>query len=202
MRTVRFFSITVFIALGSWVGCAHADKAKPLAPVKPVKITAQSNPTTDGGRGTPSLDDFFRPAAWIHVDGQAGMFSSERGKPKLEWEIKVPVGASPTFRVEVFEPLLGNPKDFSCTLETIKGSGKTAYAISSKEGKFSSETEYSLLKPGNDFVIRNRNSGDVVREIAPLEPGTYVIAAGIKNAKTGKEALAVTYFTVRDGDEE
>ena len=202
MRTVRFFSIAVVIAFGTWVGCAQADKAKPVVSGKPVKLTAQSNPTTDGGRGTPSLDDFFRPAAWIHVGGQAGTFSSEGGKPKLEWEIKRPVGSSPTFRVEAFEPLLGNPKEFSCTLEIIKGSGKTAYAISSKKGKFSSGTEYSLLKPGDDFVIRNRTSGDVVREIAPLEPGTYVIAAGIKNAKTGKEALVVTYFTVRETDEE
>jgi hypothetical protein len=200
MRTVRFFSIVMIFAFGTWVGCAQADKAKPATAGKPIKVTVQSNPTTDGGRGTPSLDDFFRPAAWIHVGGKDGAFSSEGGKPNLEWEIKAPVSASPTFRIEAFEPLLGNPKEFFCTLEAIKGSGTMAYAISSKKGKFSAGTEYSLLKPGDDFVIRNRATGDVVREIAPLSSGTFVIAAGIKNAKTGKEALAVTYFTVRDSD--
>ena len=41
--------------------------------------------------------------------------------------------------------------------------------------------------------------GAVVAEAAPLAPGTYLLAAGIENSQTGKEALAITFFTVEEG---
>jgi hypothetical protein len=159
-----------------------------------------SNPTALAGRGEPSLDDAFRPAAWVYVDGQAGKFIDRDGNPQVQWVIDTPVSPSPTFRVQAYGPLMGTPRDFACTLDAHQASEGTtvAYAIKAAEGTFKTGHDYSLLHPGEGFTIRNRLTGDVVSEIAPLEPGSYLIAAGIKNLETGKEALAVTQFVVGD----
>ena len=47
-------------------------------------------------------------------------------------------------------------------------------------------------------VIGVVSIGDIVKEIAPLAPGTYAIVGGLENRSTGKRALAVSYFTVGD----
>ncbi len=163
-------------------------------------FTAENNPTTLAGRGEPSLDDFFRLPAWIYVDGKEGKFIEREDKPQVQWLIEEPVGYSPTFRVEAYEPLLGTPKDFTCQLDTVDSpeASTIAYSFQANPGTFRVGHEYSLLKPGNDFTIRNRESGDVVTEIPPLVPGTYVLWAGIKNLEAGKEGLAITYFTVAE----
>jgi len=178
------------------------EKAQPAPPTQPstrASFTAENNPTARAGRGVPDLNEFYRPAAWIYVDGQEGRFVEEGGQLRVQWTIETPVSESPTFRVEAFEPLLGSPKDFACTLDAVEGGGSsTAYAIKAVEGTFEVGREYSLLRPGDNFVVRNRVSGDVVQEIPPLPPGHYMIAAGIKNLQTGKEALAITSFTVAE----
>ena len=56
--------------------------------------------------------------------------------------------------------------------------------------------DYSLTNPGPDFVIRVPNSDTLMEEVEPLEPGNYMVTAGVKNSGTGARALAVTYFTV------
>ena len=71
--------------------------------------------------------------------------------------------------------------------------------IAANEGTFSPGRDYPLLNPGDNFVIRNSLSGDIVREIAPLAPGTYALVGGLENRATGKRALTVTYFTVGEG---
>ncbi len=171
---------------------------KAAAPAKRQTLTAANNPTTMGGRGAPDLDDRNRPAAWIYIDGHAGTFREEEGNQLLQWFTEGEVSNSPTFRVEAFEPLLGTPKDFKAVLRTVESTdgSDVMYPIAAYDNTFEIGKEYSLLNPGESFIIRNGQSGDVVKEISPLSPGTYAIAAGVKNAATGKETLAVTYFTV------
>jgi hypothetical protein len=186
------------------LGCESSQK-RPIAndgPAKPVQratLTSENNPTALAGRGEPDLDDWLRPAAWIYIDGQAGRFLDVDGSPQGQWTIGTPVSSSPTFRVEAYDPLLGNPRDFSCVVQPVDvgGSQTVTYVFSAVKGTFEVGREYSLLKPGKNFVIRNYSTGDVVLEIPRLAPGTYLMAAGVKNLRKAKEGHAVTYFTVR-----
>ncbi len=175
---------------------AHA--AAPAAKSAPSKFTAANNPTILAGRGEPSLEERSRPAAWIFVDGKGGKFTSREGEPLTQWIIDGPVSSSPTFRVEGYEPLLGNPKDFKYVLQAVDSSGSTTvvYGIAANEGTFAPGRDYPLLNPGENFVIRNGFTGDIVKEISPLPPGTYAIVGGLENTSTGKRALTVSYFTV------
>ena len=119
----------------------------------------------------------------------------------MEWIIDKPVSSTPMFQVEVFEPLLGKPANFSCALKSRDAQDQPTgiyYGIAAKEGKFKVSTAYSLLNPGGSFVIRDA-TGDVIDEIAPLAPGKYLIAAAVENPDV-KKVLAITYFTVGEGD--
>lgn len=168
------------------------------APVHGEAFTAESNPTSRCGRGEPSLEDQFRPAAWVYIDGNAGKYTEEDGNPQVQWVIEEPVSGSATFRVEVFEPLLGTPTSFRCVIQTIdtEGGAAVVYSFKAEDGTFEVGRDYSLVNPGKDFAIRNRMSGDAVAEMPPLVPGEYLMAAGIRNDETEKDALAITYFTV------
>lgn len=165
-------------------------------------LTAENNPTTRGGRGAPDLENPQSPAAWIYVDGKSGKYKDEGSQKLLQWFVEEPVGATPKFRVEAYEPLMGAPKDFKAVLRTVEPAEglDLVYGIAAKDGTFEVGKEYSLLNPGENFVIRNGLTGDEVKEIAPLPSGKYAFAAGVKNATTGKETLAVTYFTVKSSD--
>lgn len=176
---------------------ASQPKVKQVRTAKYV-LRVAANPTTKSGRGEPSLTDIKRPAAWIHIDGHDGAYGEKDGKPDAAWVIKGKVSASPSFTVEAFSTLLGKPKDFVATLysEELKDGSKIAYSFKAKKRTFEVGRKYALLAPGNDFVIRNLTTGDVVLEIPPLPAGTYVLAAGVKNLDTGKEALAISRFTV------
>lgn len=182
---------------------ATAEKT-PAAKSEPAKreiFTAENNPTTKAGRGAPDLEKPQNPAAWVYFDGKAGKYKEENGQQLLQWFIEEPVSATPKFRVEAFEPLLGVPKDMKAVLRTVETPDSTEsvyYGIAANDGKFEVGKEYSLLSPGDDFVIRNLTTGDVVKEIASLPPGKYAFAAGVKNSASGKESLAVTYFTVKN----
>ena len=166
-------------------------------PAKPA-VAVVDNPTTRSGRGVPDLDSWGRPAAWVYVDGQEGRYVEKDGRPLIQWILDTPVSRTPTFRVEAYEPVLGTPKDFQCALQTYESSAgpPILYAIRAKEGTFEVGKEYSLIKPGDNFVIVDKKTDQVVETIPHLDPGTYGIAAGIKNSETGKEGLAVTYFIV------
>jgi hypothetical protein len=214
MHTLKIVcGLTLCVVLLSGA-CASSKKSRPIAgsgsgpevrssgaeSARPAPFTADDNPTTNGGRGAPTLDDFFAPAAWIYVDGMAGMYLEQDGNPQVQWVIEAPTNSMPTFRAEAFAPLVGDARDFACTVDTVDSAdGSTvAYAIKADEGTFRLGQTYSLCQPGSNFTIRNRMTGDVVTEIAPLTPGTYVIAGSVKNLQTGKEALAITYFTVSE----
>ncbi len=165
-------------------------------------FTAENNPTTKAGRGAPDLDNPQSPAAWVFIDGKAGKFKEEGGQPLLQWFLDDPVSASPKFRVEAFEPLLGTPKDFKAVLRSVEPADgiDLVYGIAAKEAAFEVGKDYSLLNPGENFVIRNGITGDEVKEISPLPSGKYAIAAGVTNTATGKQSLAVTYFTVKSDE--
>jgi hypothetical protein len=207
--TMRTCAIAIVLTAGVlvyWAGCQAPSSRGPAdegqqQPARRASLTAQNNPTTLAGRGEPSLEDTFRPAAWIFIDGREGAFLERDGNPQVQWFIEDPVGSSPTFRVEAYEPVLGVPRDFNCILDTVESAdgSKIEYAFSAEEGTFRVGYEYSLLNPGENFTVRNRTTGDVVAEIPPLAPGTYLLAAGVKNLGTGKEGLAITYFTVGEG---
>jgi hypothetical protein len=195
-----------------------ANAEKPVTPDKPANaekkaearpgdgkrevFSAENNPTTKAGRGAPDLDNPQSPAAWVYIDGKAGKFKEEGGLPLLQWFLEEPVGASPKFRVEAFEPLLGTPKDFKAVLRSVEPADGVdlVYGIAAKEGTFEVGQEYSLLNPGENFVIRNGLTGDVLKEISPLPSGKYAVAAGVINTATGKQSLAVTYFTVKSDE--
>lgn len=215
MRKLSVFTIVVgLLGVGVVGGCSSppsrdreprgvAGTAKSTAPTsvatsKAARFNAVNNPTTLAGRGEPSLDERARPAAWVFIDGKAGKFTDRDGEPLTQWIVEGPVSSSPTFRVEGYEPLLGSPRDFKCVLQAVDSSeGSTAvYGIAAKEGTFTPGHDYPLLHPGENFVIRNGLTGDVVTEIAPLAPGAYAIVGGLENRATGKRALAVSYFTI------
>lgn len=164
----------------------------------PVVFTDETNPTTKCGRGEPSLDDQFRPAAWVYIDGEEGRFIEQDGNPQLQWVIDGPVSRSPTFRVGIYEPLVGIPKDFKCVLQTIESvdGSDVRYGILTQDGKFEIGKSYSLLRPGDEFIIRNLVTGDIVREFPPLAPGRYAFAAAVGRSDSKNRAAAVTFFTV------
>lgn len=216
MRNV-LVCLPLCLALGGFVGCdkpqkknsapvagssnaAHVEKHL-AAPAARTPHTALNNPTTRGGRGSPDLEDKDRPAAWVFIDDHEGEYRSENGVALMQWFIDGPVRKTPTFRVEVFEPLLGAPRDFQCVLQTDKSEdgSRVIYTIKAAEGGFEIGRTYDLLNPGEGFTIVNPMNGEQLKSIPPLTPGRYGIAAGIRNAETGKEGLAVTYFVVGDG---
>lgn len=188
-------------------GCSGNDgetkrgttKSRSSSSAPRVRFTASNNPTTLDGRGEPSLEDQNRPAAWIFVDGKSGRFVEKNGEPMMQWIIDEPVSPTPTFRVEVYEPLLGKADGFKSLLQssTQAEEDKPTYAIRA-ESAFAPGREYSLTKPGEEFIILTYPAGDLVSEIAPLEPGQYAFAATIENTSADKETLAITYFTVAD----
>jgi hypothetical protein len=188
MRTILASATIGLILLET--GCATTSMRE--------SYTAGQNPTAAAGRGEPSLDDEFRPAAWLFIDGKEGVFSDVDGNPQMQWVISDPVSPAPTFRVEAFEPLLGKPSVFKCVLRTIEAADGSdiTYGIASEGGDFEAGKDYSLVSPGEGFVIREGPTLDVVDSIKPLAPGRYLIAASVTNRETEKVELAVTYFTV------
>jgi len=182
-------------------GSASPKRSVTETTFKPNGYSKTNNPTTAAGRGEPSLEDAQRPAAWVFIDGAPGQFTERDGQKLIQWTIDQPASDAPTFRVEGFEPLIGGARDFKCVLRAVDSTEGTdfMYGIAAKPGTFQTGKDYSLLNPGGNFVIRNGWTGDVVLEVAPLAPGAYAIAAGLENAKTGKKAAAVTYFTVGGG---
>lgn len=165
---------------------------------KHVVFTSENNPTTRAGRGEPSVDDQFRPAAWVFVDGNGGTFVERDGQERLEWMIEGTVSSRPVFRVEALKSFVGDAKDFSCLLRTVTSSDGSDiyYAIKADEGTFELGKDYSLLNPGKNFTIRNGLTRDVVAKIARLTPGQYLIATAIGKPNSGKRVLAVSHFTV------
>lgn len=205
MRSKRILASVVIGLILVGYGCTpkgdgikgHVDQPKRKR--VNVSYTTAHNPTKDADRGDPdpTLQDEFRPAAWVLIDGMEGTFVEIDGNPQLQWIVEEPVSATPTFRVEAFEPIMGSPTVFKCALRTrdaVDGSN-LAYGIASEEGEFRVGREYSLVSPGDGFVIR-QPTGDIVDKIGPLSPGHYLIAASVRNPDSDKTALAVTYFTV------
>lgn len=211
MKTNKMFRAALIAGCVFFVGCqSGGNKARTTGDRQggprqderastPV-YTASHNPTTLAGRGQPSLDDQFRPAAWILVDDQEGRYPEVDGHPHLEWVIGGSVSTSPTFRVEVFPPLLGQPDGFKAVLQSMhtRDGSSLFYGLTADAGSFTPGTTYNLLNPGPNFTIRNLITGDVVQEMGELPPGKYAFAGGIRNAQTGAETPAVTFFTVGD----
>ena len=188
-------------AIESWpaVG-SKSPSAQPKSQKTHVIYTADNNPTTLAGRGAPSLDDQFRPAAWIFIDGKDGKFTEVNGSPHLEWVIETPVTTSPTFRVAVYPPLLGEPDEFKAVIQSIETAdgSKLMYGLTAEKGSFDFGRDYSLLNPGSGFTVRNLMTGDVVSRISELPEGRYLIAGGIENTKKGARTPAVTFFSVSE----
>ena len=206
MRKLTVLGTSLLLLMACLTACRSSQPAKDVA-TEPTgaadrqvraELTPENNPTTLAGRGEPSLDDPVRPAAWIYVDGLSGRFAEREGNPQLEWVIDDPVGSTPTFRVESYGPLLGTPRNFRYLLKTVDSvdGSEVAYAVAAVKKTFVTGREYPLLDPGDNFIIRNWSTGDILRRIAPLAPGTYLMAGGVTNSSTGTEAAAVTYFTV------
>ena len=220
MRRYTIFSILMMGLLIINVGCQTTGKPQ-------LPYTAEHNPTVLAGRGEPHPDEYQRPAAWVLIDGYEGHFlcktcdpdtgectyhvedgsddnricANLEGHPQVQFEIDETVSAKPTFRAEVYEPLLGVPHDFNCLLKSRddeEGSMGLYYAIEAKPGTFEVRKWISLVSPGKDFVIKDLSQAgmNIVEKIPPLPPGKYTLAAGIKNTEKGQEAAAITYFTV------
>ena len=203
MRRTSWINVLAAGILVAGVGCGPKNvtvgpTAQAGGRLIPVVFTDETNPTTKCGRGEPSLDDQFRPAAWVYIDGEEGRFIERDGHPQLQWVIDGPVSRSPTFRVGIYEPLVGIPKDFKCVLQTIESvdGSDIRYGILTQDGKFEIGKSYSLLRPGDEFIIRNLVTGDIVREFPPLAPGRYAFAAAVGRSDSKNRAAAVTFFTV------
>ena len=190
MKKFTAFNLLVTAILVISVGCA-------IGPKRP-RITADDNPTTNAGRGQPSLDERTCPAAWIYINGQEGQFTDKGGQPLLQWIIDTPVCAEPTFSVEVFEDVLPLPVDFKCVLQSrdAEGTPTISYGIAADDGTFEVGKVYSLLSPCEHFTVRDPDTGEVLESSEPLAPGKYLIAGKLENREKGLETAAVTYFTV------
>ena len=199
-------ALTALVTL-SMTGCASqpsrdASKTKGKSTRRSatprVIFTADNNPTTNAGRGAPSVEDQFRQAAWIFVDDKDGKFIEKDGMPQIQWVIGEPVSRSPTFRVETFQPLVGAPKDFNCLLRSLDNHDgpDIYYGIQAAPGTFEVGKDYSLLDPGANFTIRNGFTRDEVSKIDALPPGRYMITGGVGAPSSDKRVLAVTHFTV------
>lgn len=215
MQTMRYMRLAIAGLMVIVTGCAGSGtttqptqtvQTKASTPthqkrVQRAAFTVSNNPTSNAGRGEPDLEDPFRPSAWVFIGGQEGRFIEKDGNQLVQWVIGSSVNNSPTIRIEAMADLLGNPDNFACTLDTYNAldGSKIAYAIKADDGTFQTGREYSLLKPGKNFTIRNRLTGDVVHEISELAAGTYLIAAKVENSKTGQRGLAITSFTVGHG---
>jgi hypothetical protein len=44
--------------------------------------------------------------------------------------------------------------------------------------------------------VKDLTTGKTVRQISPLAPGEYIIAAALESPPDGKKTAAVSYFTV------
>lgn len=221
MRTLTLSVAVIGLVLNS--GCEKSTKngstsstkpaatnqpqaSKPVAhnPAPRVKFTSENNPTSKSGRGLPDLNSTDRPAAWAFVDGIEGEYRMENGRPLLQWFIDGPVSATPIFRIEVYEPLIGDPKDFQCALQSNSEGNPMIYAMKAEPGTFNVGQDYNMLRPGDNFTILNKTTNEVVKEIPPLAPGKYGFVASIRRSEkdaggeitSAVEALAVTYFTV------
>lgn len=209
MRSKKILASALFGLILVGYGCTpndggikgHVDQRKGKKPRVP--YTTAHNPTKDADRGDPDpdLQDEFRPAAWVLIDGMEGSFTEVNGHPQVQWIVEGPVSSTPTFRVEAFEPVLGTPTMFKCAVRTIEAAdgSNVTYGIASDEDAFRVGWDYSLLAPGKGFVIREP-TGDIVDRIKPLAPGRYLIAASVQNPESNKTALAVTYFTVGEAE--
>jgi len=203
MRKVCILSSLILMTLVLTAGCQSGDASSGVITGgqragRYVGFTGADNPTTKAGRGEPNLHNEDQAAAWIYIDGYAGEYVELDGNPQLQWIITKPVHASPKFRVEAYTPLVGVPDAFSCVLRSIstRGGVPVVYMIAAKEGRFQPGRDYSLTNPGDDFVIRDGNTRDIIAEISPLPAGEYALAASVKNTMKDVAALAVTYFTV------
>ncbi len=177
----------------------HAEAKAERASVQKTVWTAENNPTTRGGRGEPSLDDKDRPAAWAFIDGREGKYQEENGKKLMQWVIETPISNTPSFRVDVYEPLLGEPTNFQAVIQSEKldDGSMAVYTIRAEEGSFKVGQDYSLLAPGPNFTLTDKMTNQTLESIPPLKPGRYGFVAGIKNLQMNQEGLAITYFIVR-----
>ncbi len=190
MLTLKSMSILSLGFIVLVAGCETTGK-KPREP-----YTTEKNPTTLAGRGDPDLEDLFRPAAWVLIDGYEGEYIERDGNPQMQWVIKKPVSSTPTFRAEAYDVLLGDPDVFKCVLQTREATDgiSVKYGIS-RESDFECGHEYSLTNPGEGFVIRAPEGG-TVDSIDPLGPGEYLLAATVQNSTSGEKTVAITFFTV------
>jgi len=188
MKKTAVFGTIATLMLALNVGCKSGK----------TKLSLADNPTTQAGRGDPTLDDRTRPCAWVHVDGQKGTFREQDGQPLLQWIIETPVSPTPTFRVEVLDEVIQPPLGFKCVLQTreAQDGALVSYGLSADASGFVVGNDYSLTNPGSVFTVKNLTTGETVNEIGPLAPGDYLIAAALENKAHGKETAAVSYFTV------
>lgn len=187
----RMVAVTALVVL---MGATTASAVDSKAAASP-----EDNPTTKGGRGEPDLHDPRRPAAWIHIDDKEGRFVNRAGFPQVQWMIEGGVSRKPTFRVEVYKPLLGEVSEFRGVLHTHESPDNTlvAYLITAEPGKFKPGQTYSLISPGEGFTIRDLQAEKEVDIIPLLSPATYSFTVAVGNTGSSKEALAISNFNVR-----
>jgi hypothetical protein len=132
------------------------------------------------------------------IDGHAGRFIETDGRRQVQWVIDEPACSTPTFRVEAYKGLLADPDTFASVVVSYPAEEgrNVAYGISADAGSFKVGRNYPLLNPGPGFVVRNTEIQEVMADIDPLPPGSYVLTAKIENSATGAKTVAVTQFTV------
>ncbi len=171
-----------------------------IAIITLIQGCATTNSSSKLGRGKHSLDNLAKPAAWIQIDGHAGEYRNDAdGQPLIPWYITASASPTPTFRVDVHKPLLGDAVDFQCIIQSQDMSDKAtaiAYGIKANEGTFELGTDYNLLAPGENFELRKAATANIITEADPLAAGDYVIAATLTNRETGQSAVAISHFTV------
>ncbi len=171
-----------------------------IAIIALIQGCATTNSSAKSGQGKPSLDNLAQPAAWINIDGNAGEYHNDAdGQPMTPWYITMPASATPTFRVNVHKPLLGEAVDFQCIIQSQDMSDKAtaiAYGLKANDGTFELGQDYNLLSPGENFVLRKAATDVIITNADPLAAGDYVIAATLTNRENSKSAVAISYFTI------
>jgi len=178
----------------------RATAISTIAIIALIQGCTTTNSTVKMGRGKPSMNNLSQPSAWILIDGNTGEYRNDaQGQPLTPWYITTPTSSTPTFRVDVHKPLLGEAVDFQCIVQSQDMSDKTtaiAYGLKVKDGTFTPGQAYNLLSPGENFVLRKAATNDIITKAEPLADGDYVIAATLTNRENGQSTVAISYFTV------
>jgi len=194
------------------VELAAPPKSEP--PANPNLYTLKNNPTTQAGRGEPSLLDPKRPCVWISLDEK----DVRMGKDRMQCELDEPVGSTPTFMIRSIPQVLGDVVKVRLALLRLEPGENARFMNVDDEFQFVIEAKrdraleagvaYPLCTSAELLTYSNVMSthgaagpsdAPARTGLEPLPPGTYELLAEIVGSRSREKTLAITRFEVKGG---